>query len=63
MMFGILTIILILSTISEDDTDNRNKIGYILIGITGLLNVITLITIIIGKVRDCILKRRIKKAQ
>ena len=57
-----LTIILILSTISEDDTDYRNKIGYILIGIAGLLNIITLITIIIGKVRDCILKRRIKKA-
>ena len=48
--------------IPEDDYDGRSKIGYTIIGIATLTNIIALIVIIIGKVRDCVHKRRNKKA-
>ena len=63
MILGILSLIMSLLFIGEDDFDSRSKIGYLIIGLASLTNIIALILIIIGKIRDCILKKRSIKAQ
>ena len=63
MILGIMSLILILLLIHEDDFDSRAIIGYVIIGIASLTNFIALIAIIIGKVRDCIHKRRNMKSK
>ena len=62
MILGILSLIMSLLFIREDDYESRSKIGYIIISLAALPNIIALIVIIMGKVRDCVHKRRNKKA-
>ena len=63
MILGILSLIMSLLFIREDDYVSRSIIGYLIIGLGTVTNIIALIVIIIGKVRDCIHKKRSIKAK
>ena len=58
MIIGILSLMLILLSINEDDFFIRSYLGYMIIVIAFLANFIALVIIFTGKVRDCKKKRR-----